>query len=125
MTFVKHDSGKPRLDLIPPRAAEIIGGVLAYGAKKYSASNWMQGADWSRYSGAALRHLFAFIKGEDNDPESGLPHLAHAACCVLFLLEYQAAGLGTDDRCKLARSPSPMGQDPETESQAEGTKEPT
>lgn len=101
MTFVKHDQGKPRLDLLPPRAVEIVGAVLAYGAEKYAPNNWAKGADWSRYTGAALRHVFAHLRGEDNDPETGLPHLAHATCCLLFLLEYQAAGLGTDDRCKL------------------------
>ena len=36
--------------------------------------------------GATIRHLTAWRSGERLDPESGLPHLAHAACSVLFML---------------------------------------
>jgi hypothetical protein len=32
----------------------------------------------------------ALRKGETYDPESGLHHAAHAAACVLFLIELQA-----------------------------------
>lgn len=62
--------------------------------------NWRKGFTWGRLSGAALRHLFAWIGGEDKDPESGLSHLAHAGCCVLFALTHELQGLGTDDRFK-------------------------
>lgn len=95
---VKFDSGKPQLDLLPFRALQGVGEVLTYGAQKYAAHNWRKGLAWSRLSAAALRHLFAFVRGEDNDPESGLPHLDHAACCILFLSELQKMGTGTDDR---------------------------
>jgi hypothetical protein len=27
-----------------------------------------------------------------------MSHLAHAGCCLLFLMEYQRNGWGTDDR---------------------------
>jgi hypothetical protein len=47
-----------------------------------------------------LRHVFAFARGEDIDPDSGLPHLDHAACCILFLSSYQKTGTGNDDRYK-------------------------
>lgn len=98
MTFVKHDSGKNRVDLLPPEALEEIGLVLAFGARKYADENWREGADWSRYYGAALRHLFAWKRGEDVDPETGLSHLAHASCCLMFLITSQQLELGTDDR---------------------------
>lgn len=62
------------------------------------AHNWRQGFNWSRLYGAALRHLTAHLDGEDKDPESGLSHLAHLGCCVMFLLEHEAKGLGKDDR---------------------------
>lgn len=53
---------------------------------------------WSRVYAAALRHLLAWWGGEDEDPETELSHLAHAACCVVFLVAYQGRGVGVDDR---------------------------
>jgi hypothetical protein len=95
---VKHDAGKAPLDLLPFDAMESVAAVLEHGAAKYQARNWERGMRWGRLSGAALRHLFAWGRGERLDPESGLPHLAHAACCVLFLLAYELRGIGQDDR---------------------------
>lgn len=87
---VKFDGDKVRTDLYPPDAYEMISQVYTFGAKKYSAHNWSKGMDWSRLIGAAERHLLAFKKGEDLDPESGLPHLAHLGCCISMLLSFQA-----------------------------------
>lgn len=86
----KFDSGKPRMSLIPPYAAESIAKVLTIGAEKYAPDNWkyVEGREW-RYMDALYRHLNAHMKGEKNDPESGLPHLAHAGCCLVFLLDEQ------------------------------------
>lgn len=95
---IKHDSNKTRLELLPFAALEAVGDVLAQGAKKYDDHNWRKGFTYSRLIGASLRHIFAFAKGEDKDPESGLSHLAHAACCILFLLEHTIEGLGQDNR---------------------------
>lgn len=94
----KDDAGKPRMDLLPFDAVEGVARVLGYGAAKYAPRNWEKGMVWGRLIAAALRHLFAFALGEDRDPESGLPHLDHAACCILFLSAYQKRGVGTDDR---------------------------
>lgn len=96
----KHDTGKAQMDLLPPIAAEEVAKVLTYGASKYGRFNWRTGFKWGRLLAAALRHIFAFIRGEDNDPETGLSHAAHAACCMLFLIEHQKCGLGEDDRSK-------------------------
>jgi hypothetical protein len=84
----KDDNDKPRWDLLPPVALASVVDVLSYGAKKYAPENWRMVAGWRwRYFRAALGHLYAWWRGESIDPESRLPHLAHAACCVLFLLE--------------------------------------
>lgn len=96
--FIKNDAGKTRFNLIPPNALARIADVLTYGANKYDAHNWCQNADWSRYIDALDRHWNAWKAGEDTDPESGHHHLAHAGCCLLFLLSYQIHGIGADDR---------------------------
>jgi hypothetical protein len=94
----KLDAGKPRLDLIHPHFLFALGRVMAFGAKKYAAWSWTRGKEWSKDHGAALRHIAAWYGGEDVDPESGEPHLAHACCDLMFLLVSQAFRLGTDDR---------------------------
>lgn len=98
MSGIKHDAEKPRMDLIPAGAALEIAKVFTFGAKKYAPNNWRGGFDWSRLIGALERHIAAFKEGEDLDPESGLPHMAHAGCCVMMLLEHQRLNYGVDDR---------------------------
>ena len=94
----KHDAGKPPMGLIDRYAAERLAEVLAFGAKKYGRDNWRGGFKYSRLYDAALRHIFAFIDGEDFDPESNLPHLAHAMCMVMFLLRMTSERPDLDDR---------------------------
>ena len=95
---VKHDAGKPRLDLLPAEALVEIGAVLGAGAEKYAPHNWRKGFAYSRLIAAALRHIFAWVGGEDKDPETGRSHLAHAACCLMFLITFEQTCTGTDDR---------------------------
>jgi hypothetical protein len=95
---LKFDSEKARVELLPFAALEETAKVLGFGAEKYGEHNWRNGFKWSRLLGALLRHTFAFIRGEDKDPETGLSHMAHAACCVLFLLEHILLKYGEDDR---------------------------
>ncbi len=97
---IKLDSGKPPMGLLPMAALRSVSEVLAFGARKYGAHNWRRGLLWSRLYDAALRHLSAWIEGEDKDTETGLSHLAHASCCLLFLLSYELTGTGLDDRWK-------------------------
>ena len=84
----KDDSSKPRYDLLPAEALHAVVLVLTYGAEKYGDENWrLVPNSRSRYFAAALRHLWSWWRSEALDPDTKLPHLAHAACCVLFLLE--------------------------------------
>lgn len=86
----KHDQGKPILGAVPPHAELAVGRVLTFGAKKYARGNWDKVEDHeNRYMDAALRHLNAHRRGELIDSESGESHLAHAACCILFMLDKQ------------------------------------
>lgn len=96
----KHDGDKVRMELLPFYALEEIAKVMTFGAKKYAAHNWSKGIDFSRLQGAAMRHLSSWSKGEDTDPESGLSHLAHLGCCVLFLIWMQENRPDLDDRPK-------------------------
>jgi len=87
---LKLDAGKPRWDLLPWRSVGAMVDVLTYGAAKYAPNNWkaVENAH-ERYLSAALRHLAARQEGQRYDPESGLPHLAHAACCIVFMLAFE------------------------------------
>ena len=97
---VKHDDGKAPMNLLSREALEQTAMVMAFGKEKYAAHNWRKGFAWSRPLSAAMRHLMAFNDGEDKDPESGLSHLAHAACCIMFLLEFEKTHKDLDDRFK-------------------------
>jgi len=89
----KYDGGKPQLYLLPPKSINEVGKVLTFGAEKYDPHNWRKVDDLqNRYSSAALRHIFAHIDGEDTDEETGLSHLAHAICCLMFKLEDELIG---------------------------------
>ena len=94
----KHDAGKAPWHLMPWDAVQAILAVLAFGAAKYAPRNWEHGMAWSRPFDALQRHLLAWFQGEKRDPETGMSHLWHAGCCVLFLIAYELRGIGTDDR---------------------------
>lgn len=100
MEGVKHDAGKLPLDLLDPLALDGIAAVLQFGAKKYAAHNWRGGLSYTRLIAALLRHLFAILRGEDTDPESGLPHVDHVGCCWMFLSYHMKVNPHLDDRWK-------------------------
>lgn len=84
----KYDQDKPDYSLMPSHAEEEIVRVLTFGAKKYDRENWRKVPDAkNRYYAAARRHIEAWRRGEELDKETGVTHLAHAACCLLFLME--------------------------------------
>lgn len=101
---IKHDEEKPRVDLLDPIALEGLAAVLAFGAKKYAAHNWRGGISYSRVLAAALRHLFAILRAEDIDSESGLPHVDHLGCCWMFLSNFMKTRPDLDDRYKGAKN---------------------
>jgi hypothetical protein len=85
----KFDGGKLMYGLLPPLALEETVKVLTFGAQKYEPDNWQHVPDSKRrYFDALQRHLWAWKQGEQIDQESGLPHLAHAMCCLMFLHEH-------------------------------------
>lgn len=95
MHFSADKSG---VDQVPPELLIEWGDVFSYGEKKYARDNWKRGTSWHEFYGSALRHIYKWWNGEDVDPETGLPHLAHALWNVGALRYYQIHGIGTDDR---------------------------
>ena len=84
---LKHDGGKPRLDLVPPEIIEAVGAVMTHGAKKYGEASYRD-VEPKRYRAALMRHICKWLKDpHGTDADSGLPHLWHIACNVAFLLE--------------------------------------
>jgi hypothetical protein len=82
-----------------PVALLSVGQVLDYGARKYAPRNWESGVKYTQYFAAAQRHLLAHLSGQVLDHETNLPHLAHAACCLMFLMAFQVRGMTQwDDR---------------------------
>jgi len=71
--------------------------VLTYGSIKYEDNNWMHvNPPKDRYFSAMIRHITAWKGGERIDKESGLSHLAHAGCCLLFLMWFDNEGIDDD-----------------------------
>jgi hypothetical protein len=91
---VKYDMEKPDYSLVPPNALEDTVKILTLGAQKYDRDNWKLLPNAKRrYFAAAQRHMWARLKGELKDPESGIDHCAHAICCLMFMLELEHENL--------------------------------
>jgi hypothetical protein len=95
---VKFDQDKLRYDLLPIYSVEELVKVFTFGSHKYADRNWEKGMSWGRVYAALLRHLTAFWRGEELDPESNLPHLAHVVWNAIALLEFTKTHKELDDR---------------------------
>ena len=84
----KADRGKPHPSYVPVALIEGVMAVREYGNQKYhDPDNWRQ-VEPERYHQAMLRHILAAWNDPYKiDPESGLPHIAHVATNIGFLLE--------------------------------------
>lgn len=90
----KFDGEKPDWSLMPTDELETVVKIITFGKVKYGRENWKHvTGGFYRYYAAAMRHMAAHKKymetGLDEhrlDDESGLPHLAHAACNLIFLM---------------------------------------
>lgn len=101
----KNDTGKAPVSLISSVFIFEVAKVLDFGQKKYSSWNWKKGFIWSRVISAVLRHIFQWLAGEDKDSETGLSHLSHAACGLMFLIDFEQNKIGIDDRYKSEIAP--------------------
>lgn len=105
---LKYDQDKPDLSLIPAAAMHAIARALGHGEKKYGRYNYTKGFTASRLVAACLRHLYAWMAGQEQskDSESGLSHLDHALATLAMLVHCQELGTLQDNRLS-QRSGSP------------------
>ncbi len=94
----RFDQGKVRMELVDMNVVTAIARIAAFGAKKYSDNNWYKGFPWLQPFASMMRHLVEWHKGNDIDPESGLPHLDHAAWNIHALIAFRERGIGQDNR---------------------------
>lgn len=81
----RDNNGKPQWSLVDFESFEEMVRVLEFGTKKYAPNNWKKGLPTNQICESVLRHIFAFMRGENLDPESGLNHIAHAQANLMFL----------------------------------------
>lgn len=86
---IKADAGKLRLTLVPNSLVPAVAAIRGYGVDKYGAMESWREVEPQRYKDALYRHWLAYLSGEKNDTESGLPHLWHLACNAAFLIEME------------------------------------
>lgn len=101
----RYNGGKNPVRFLPPHLLEDTNRVFAFGAKKYEAWGWTKGMPWSVPYECAMRHLAAWYRGEDIDPESGLPHLGHVMCNLVMMTHFVEAFPEHDDRPTMFRKP--------------------
>jgi hypothetical protein len=116
----KYDEEKVPVDLLPPDPLWEVARVLEFGARKYDGWNWYKGIKYTRLYAAALRHMWQWFRGYNNDIESGLSHLAHACCCMLFLLQQII-----EDRSELDNRPPFNTKNPEAGVSVDGKVRPS
>jgi len=92
----RFNSGKVRFELIEPDFEEGIARVLTFGATKYGPENWKSSYNTEKHNefvagchASLRRHLHSIRIGEWLDAESGLPHVDHVACNLMFIRYYE------------------------------------
>lgn len=97
---LRYNTNKTKWSLIPFDSLEPMVEVLVFGAQKYAPFNWQKGLSVTEICESLLRHTFAFLNGEDKDPESGLSHIGHMLCNTMFLSWMMKNKIEMDDRFK-------------------------
>lgn len=95
---LRYNAGKPKYSLLHLESLEPAVRVLEYGALKYAPYNWQKGLKVTEIIDSLMRHLTAFQNGENLDPESGLDHVGHMQCNLMFLAYMMKHKPEYDDR---------------------------
>lgn len=100
VTGLRANTGKPELSMMleAAKAVEGLSRVLMYGRDKYSRGNWLGGLGHMSIVDCLMRHLTAYVSGENLDEESGLPHVDHVLANALFLSQMTKTRHDLDDR---------------------------
>lgn len=102
----KAGAAKPALISVIPTASLLhLGEVMKLGATKYGPFNWRETpVPAETYMDAAMRHLLSWQDGEDEDPESGMSHLAHVMACMAIIIDAKENNMLDDNRPKAGRA---------------------
>lgn len=88
-TNLKFDENKIRYSLVPPLGIQQIASIMTFGAEKYLPHSWQNVENGQeRYLDGLMRHVEAFRLGEDLDDDTKMHHLAHAGCCLFFIMHF-------------------------------------
>lgn len=82
---LRFNEEKLKWSLVDFDSLEDMVRVLEFGAKKYAENNWKKGLKTTEVVESMMRHMTAYLRGEDLDPESGLSHIGHIQCNAMFL----------------------------------------
>lgn len=102
-TAKRNNEGKPKWSLVHFPSLEPLVEALEYGAEKYSAHGWKKGYRATEIAESLMRHLFAWLEGEDIDPESGVPHIGLIQANAMFLGYQMKFKPELDDRDKIEK----------------------
>ena len=97
----RYNEGKLKWSLVSFKALMPMVEVLMHGAEKYAPHNWQKGLNYTEICESMQRHLYAFLEGEDDDPESKLSHVGHILCNAMFLSYMFMFKPEMDDRNKI------------------------
>lgn len=103
----RYNKNKPRWSLVDFKSVEPIVRVLEFGAMKYAPENWKKGLDKAELAESLLRHSMSLANGEENDPESGLPHIGHIMCNCMFY-QYHSTNNSFKNKSDSEKFPKPL-----------------
>lgn len=96
-------SNKLPLEMVPTSTKAYLALGHAEGHIKYGLVNFREaGVKASIYVAALNRHLDKWWEGEEEDPDTTVPHLANAIACLSILIDAKECGKLLDDRPKSA-----------------------
>jgi hypothetical protein len=96
-------SNKLPLSVVPTSTKAYLALGHSEGHIKYGFVNFREAGVRTRiYIDALNRHIDRWMEGEEDDPETGVPHLANAITCLSIIIDAKECGKLIDDRPRSA-----------------------